>query len=156
MKISLARESFEPIYKLSSRGLLVKSPRYLRRFLVDRLRPFSEFRHGKSPSWWKAYNKIKHDWLTNIAEANITNTLNALASAFLLNVIHEPGLISLADAGLVRDSFSEEKSDVKLIKRIIDGNTGPNIFRLWVETPIFLWFCSSVHFKPKNQTQFKS
>ena len=156
VKISLAREAFEPVYNLSSRTLFAKSPQYLRRILVDRRRPFSDFRLGKSPSWWKAYNKIKHDWLTNIAEANLSNTLDALAAAFLLNVIHEPGLISLASAGLVMDGFSEERIDVLMIDHILAGNTGLRCFRLNVETPLFLWNCSSANFTPKHQKQLES
>lgn len=46
------------------------------------LQPFEELE--KAMKWWKSYNMIKHDRLSNISEANLENVLYALAALFLL------------------------------------------------------------------------
>lgn len=39
-----------------------------------------------SPSWWKAYNHVKHDRTVHIQEASQINALNGLCGLFLLNL----------------------------------------------------------------------
>ena len=119
VSINLAREAFEPIYHLSSKFVSVKSPEYAGCIFVDRSRPFAEFKDNKSPRWWKEYNAVKHDWLTNLKKANIHNTLSALAGAFVLNVVHKPSIKALARWGFVK----REKWNI-------------------VETSLFLWVLS--------------
>lgn len=40
----------------------------------------------KSPEWWRAYNKIKHDRANNLKKANLENVLLALASLYLIEM----------------------------------------------------------------------
>jgi hypothetical protein len=139
VNIDLAREAFEPIYRLSARLVSVKSPEYSGRVIVERWAPFDEFKSGRSPRWWQAYNAVKHDWLANLKEANIQNTLYALASAFLLNVVHKPGLQALARSGLVRGLPPEAKIVApEITRRILEGKRLPKNVYAMVETPLFI------------------
>jgi len=139
--IRLFREAFEPIYNLSERGIVVKSPKHFA-LVIDRIAPFSEFGKGKAPKWWSAYNEVKHNWLKNLKKANIGNTLKALGGAFLLNAVHEPSILELAkrgvaktfDAGWRQVRFGEELL-TKMIKREhpLDDN------KIMIDTQLFLW-----------------
>jgi len=139
VNIDLAREAFEPIYHLSERFVMVKSPEYSARMIVQRWAPFKEFKSGKSPSWWRAYNAVKHNWLANLTEANIQNTLHALASAFLLNVVHEPGLQALARWGFVKSMPPEGKTITpEIAMKILEGRRLQKKVHAMVETPLFM------------------
>jgi hypothetical protein len=63
--------------------------------------PFQQFGQSKSPDWWHIYNGIKHKFSDNFEKANLRNTRDALAGAFLLNVIHTPAYIRLIEYRLV-------------------------------------------------------
>lgn len=67
-----------------------------------KLVPFEEFKHNKSPEWWKIYNKLKHDLSIHLRKANLTNTLRALAGAFVLNVVHNPSALRLVNYGIMK------------------------------------------------------
>lgn len=43
-----------------------------------------------NPVWWKAYNNVKHHRHTNFADANLHNTLNAVAGLFILLLYFYP------------------------------------------------------------------
>ncbi|WXG43956.1 MAG: hypothetical protein WED04_07995 [Promethearchaeati archaeon SRVP18_Atabeyarchaeia-1] len=94
--IFVARDAFESIYELSSNSgaeLVAKSSWYGE----IPLRPFEKFDRSKYgahivPDWWMAYNDLKHEWSSSIEKANVDNALNALAGAFLLNVVHYPSV----------------------------------------------------------------
>ena len=49
--------------------------------------PWDEWHNNESPSWWRFYNKIKHERHQYYEEANLENVLNAMAGLFLL-VLH--------------------------------------------------------------------
>ncbi|WP_315053565.1 hypothetical protein [Chryseobacterium indoltheticum] len=38
----------------------------------------------KSPDWWLANNKIKHDRINNFEEANLTNAYNAISALYII------------------------------------------------------------------------
>lgn len=57
----------------------VRIPRYARE-----LKPWREWHAGKNPSWWRAYNDIKHERNVNFKQATLSNALNAVAGAFVL------------------------------------------------------------------------
>ncbi len=38
----------------------------------------------QSPDWWTPYNKVKHQRLSNYKQANLKNTINALAGLYIL------------------------------------------------------------------------
>jgi hypothetical protein len=61
----------------------------------------------KRPQWWDFYNDTKHDISINLKKANLETIRNALAGAFLLNVIHEPAALQLFDYGLLKPIYPQ-------------------------------------------------
>jgi len=53
----------------------------------DRRRPFKEFENpgDKTPTWWRAYNDLKHDFYSNIDQGTLENALASLSALFVLN-----------------------------------------------------------------------
>lgn len=49
-----------------------------------KLKPFSNWNAEQSPDWWRPYNKVKHERLSNYKEANLKNVVNALAGLYVL------------------------------------------------------------------------
>ena len=49
--------------------------------------PFNGWSIGNNPSWWKAYNKVKHERLKNenYKQGNLENVFMALAGLYVLN-----------------------------------------------------------------------
>ncbi len=48
------------------------------------LTAWNEWSQNKNPAWWEAYNKVKHERDKHYKEANLENTLNAVAGLFVL------------------------------------------------------------------------
>ncbi|MBL8447327.1 MAG: hypothetical protein JNJ44_07935, partial [Zoogloeaceae bacterium] len=48
------------------------------------LQPWGQWKSANSPSWWGAYNNVKHHRHTNFEDANLENCLNAAAALFVL------------------------------------------------------------------------
>jgi hypothetical protein len=46
--------------------------------------PFANWKDGKSPEWYQAYNKVKHDRNNNFEEASFKNLIDAFAGLFIL------------------------------------------------------------------------
>jgi len=139
--IHLFRETFQPIYDLSSRTIFVKSPKHFA-LLVDRLNPFLEFGKGKTPKWWNAYNGVKHNWLKNLKKANVENTLKALGGAFLLNAIHEPSILELAKRGIAMTfdaSGRQVRFGEELLTKMIKREHSLNGNKIMVDTQLFRW-----------------
>ena len=69
--------------------------------------PFKEYQRitKKVPYWWTAYNKIKHNFNENFKMANLRTARDALAGAFLLNVIHIPSIDRLLSFGLLKARY---------------------------------------------------
>jgi hypothetical protein len=71
--------------------------------------PFKEYQKSgkkKIPYWWTAYNKIKHKFSKNFKKATLKTVRDALAAAFLLNVIHGPAADRLAEYRLVKPKYA--------------------------------------------------
>ena len=55
----------------------------------DQIKPFKEFENpnldNKIPTWWRAYNDLKHDFYTNIKQGTLKNALASLSALFVLN-----------------------------------------------------------------------
>jgi len=49
--------------------------------------PWDNWIGDKNPDWWKGYNKVKHYRNSHFKEANLKNTLNAVA-ALLISVVY--------------------------------------------------------------------
>lgn len=48
------------------------------------LQPFMGWKPEESIDWWTGYNKIKHNRIINIEQANLRNVLNSLSALYLL------------------------------------------------------------------------
>jgi|SaaInlV_120m_DNA_4_1040238.scaffolds.fasta_scaffold32579_1 hypothetical protein len=59
------------------------------------LTPWSQWKYNKSPIWWKNYNKVKHERNNFFQEANLHNTLNAMAGLYLCNYYYYMNLLSI-------------------------------------------------------------
>jgi len=148
--------AFESIYHLSSKRVSVKSEPIpsVRTYYAEWI-PFAGFQK-KSPSWWKAYNDLKHTWFQGemIQKANVKNTLRALAGLFLLIVRHESSWNRLVDYGVcLGGNFGEARLyDVKSeIKSAFDRQKefGPlswearnmvaSFRELWAESRLFIY-----------------
>ena len=67
---------------------------------------------SKSPDWWHVYNDVKHNFSDNFGNATLQNTRNALAGAFLLNVVHIPAYIRLIEYRVVTPQAKGEGHSV--------------------------------------------
>lgn len=84
-KIDDFRIAFEPVFHLSS--VEVEADYGLTYY--GKLHPFNCF-DKQSPSWWEPYNKVKHEIFEQIEKkATLENAINALASLFVLNILHK-------------------------------------------------------------------
>ena len=48
------------------------------------LTPWDNWKHNRTPDWWTSYNDVKHARNINFRQANLKNTLNAIAGLFCL------------------------------------------------------------------------
>lgn len=48
------------------------------------LAPWSDWQNDKTPDWWSAYNRVKHERNAHFRKANLKNTLNAIGGLFVL------------------------------------------------------------------------
>lgn len=95
--IWLPLRAFETEYGLSNKKVMFKC-------LPERdpVTPFSPFVPKiNAPEWWSIYNGLKHAFSENVEKANLKNTRDALAAAFLLNVIHYSAILRLYDHSLL-------------------------------------------------------
>jgi hypothetical protein len=56
------------------------------------LMPWSNWQSDKTPDWWRAYNKVKHERNTHFKKANLKNVLNAMSGLLLLIVHYYRGM----------------------------------------------------------------
>ena len=100
--------TFEPIYQLYSKKVIVKQLQCFsyRPLLIDVLYPFKVEKNRVVPKWWTAYNRVKHNMLKGLKNANVENSLSALSGAFLINLIFKPSIISLLEEGVARSHLS--------------------------------------------------
>jgi hypothetical protein len=89
--IRLPLKAFEKEYQLTKKKVIFKR-------LPDRetILPFAPCNERTNvPKWWEVYNGLKHDFSANFKTANVRNTRDALAGAFLLNAIHIPSALRM-------------------------------------------------------------
>jgi len=141
--IWLSLMAFENIYKLSEKQVIFK--RIPQRKTIIPFKPHNL--ETNEPKWWGIYNGLKHDLKVNISEANLQNTLHALASAFLLNAVHRPSALRLFSYRVLRvqytaaDSFntmSPTKSNMKVVRDWLKTEKG--VRGGIVETPLFIYY----------------
>ncbi len=51
--------------------------------------PFADWKDKNSPSWWHAYNEVKHDRDIHFKQATLENCIIALGGLFVLNIYSE-------------------------------------------------------------------
>lgn len=101
IRISEFRDVFDPHYQLSKWRVNIGEP-----FLQYReVQPFIRFLKKQSPTWWLAYNKVKHDMFNNRMHGNLENLLQAMAGLFLLNVLHRPNQPVLILKNIIRNGM---------------------------------------------------
>ena len=131
-----AIRAFDEIYGISSKQVIFKC-------LPERI-PITPF-EGDKPEWWDFYNDIKHDITPSFSKANLKNVRDALAGAFLLNVIFEPSISRLDKHGIVKDKyqlvghkkehiFSRGKFTEIKFTHVLDNSDD-----CLIETPIFIY-----------------
>lgn len=60
------------------------------------LTPWEKWERSENPDWWKRYNSVKHERSANFQNANLENTLNAVAGLFcLILYYYQPELYGL-------------------------------------------------------------
>lgn len=92
-------KKYESFYELSQNQVLIPG----RIGASDILTPFESFNEGKSPCWWTAYNKVKHEYYDNLAKANLRNVLNGLGALLILQSLHMCSRRYLLLHGLIDD-----------------------------------------------------
>lgn len=136
----LCLKAFEKPYKLSQKKVMFK-----RLSEWEKVQPFKPHnRKTNAPEWWEIYNGLKHDVSVNIKNANLQTTMKALASAFLLNVIHIPSFVWLYKDGVAKPSLrgtsifrAEPETARAKIEEIV--REGKEYFFGFVETPLFIF-----------------
>jgi hypothetical protein len=58
------------------------------------LQPWDHWLHDKTPDWWHAYNKVKHQRGENFRLANLKNVLNSMAGLFVVNLFYHRATIN--------------------------------------------------------------
>lgn len=133
--------AFEPGYKLSTKRVIFK-----RLPKGDEIIPFDPYnKKTNAPEWWDIYNGLKHDFSENFGKANLQITRNALAGAFLLNVIHTPSALRLFDYNIlkvqyytpqeIRKIMGPTKSNRKIVQGWLEKGQYPGV----VETSLFIY-----------------
>ena len=69
-------------YKLGEPELRLNDE-WVKQIFEGKIYPFKD-RNSKTPKWWTAYNKIKHDGYDKKERGHLENVLNALAGFFIL------------------------------------------------------------------------
>ncbi|MBL7203504.1 MAG: hypothetical protein ISS63_04110 [Desulfobacteraceae bacterium] len=60
-------------------SMLIDIPQY-----ELQLTPWDDWNQNRNPSWWTAYNSVKHKRDRNFHDANLENTINAVAGLFTM------------------------------------------------------------------------
>lgn len=137
--IGLPLKAFEREYELSQRTVVFK--RFPRREQVSPFKPSNP--RTNAPEWWEIYNGLKHDVSVTFEKANLRIARDALAGAFILNVIHEPAYLKMFEQGILRRSLYgapaifEVKPDYK--NKLIDWRRTRKKMWGFVETPLFFY-----------------
>ncbi|MFH1373992.1 MAG: hypothetical protein ABII79_09375 [bacterium] len=48
------------------------------------LTPWADWQNGQNPSWWRAYNDVKHQRDSHFSDANLENTIKAIAGLYVM------------------------------------------------------------------------
>ena len=134
-KIGDFRATFDPVFGLSSAE--VEADYGLTYY--GKLKPFKDF-DKQSPSWWDPYNKVKHEIFEQIEKkATLENTLNALASLFVLNILHKESQRYLIKYTNIIFGEYLRKPDIEkfLGASFVGSASNAPSYRLVAKTPLF-------------------
>jgi len=98
------RDVYEPIYQLSTVGVVAHHG--LTNY--GTIKPFDPFLPKQSPSWWVAYNDIKHEFYQNWRKGTLDNLVRALGALFTLNVLHKDAQYYLLQTKVIQSVSSSE------------------------------------------------
>lgn len=160
VSIRLPLKAFDEKYNLFERKVIFR--RLPERKYITPFQPYNQ--KTNAPKWWEIYNELKHDVGVNIKEATLQNTLNALAGAFLLNVIHTPSALRLFSYGVLRIEFMRlphptyggggtnsmlpTESNIEVVKNWLEKK--PPMIPGFVETPLFVYDYREMEMKEKK------
>jgi len=107
--------------------------------------PFLAIRKDPLRGWWSIYNGLKHDVAVALKEATLANAWDALACAFILNVIHQSAVERLYDYNMLRDDYLGKGPGQDVFagglakSHLADIAEKGTQFDLFIETPLFLY-----------------
>jgi hypothetical protein len=133
------RRTFETPYRLSKRRVFVK--RYLTEFHTV-LTPFSAFKRGKTPEWFKDYSRLKHDRVALQKTMTLRRTTEALAGLFLLNVYPFEMREYLLELGVIhgRNEGDRGSAIIETLRshpNLLQGKLLNFVGYIYAETPLF-------------------
>lgn len=132
------RDALNPIYELSKNSVDV--PFGLEYF--GEIKPFEEFDKKRIPTWWTAYNNLKHDYYEKIQKkANLGNIINCLAGLLVLNTLHKCSQESLCYYRVIRDKYDQVNPyhlANELKKSMIGYRRASQIFEPYIQTKQFV------------------
>ena len=113
----------------------------------------TEPQQDRTPLWWYAYNRVKHDRFANLKMAKLRTTMDALAAFFSVCVLILEMRNHLYSLGRIRHVETYERDDVWGIEAWLGGGP-PELTQLqdlgdrfelpvYVNTPLFALFLSS-------------
>ncbi|MDP2704287.1 MAG: hypothetical protein Q8P01_03625 [bacterium] len=91
--------------------------------------PYDGYR--EADGWWKVYSSLKHNRIEHYTKANLANTLNALASLFLILVRHKDEEFTKA---LLRFNLI---NDTGLVPEYLHGERIRNGYQFWYDSELF-------------------
>jgi hypothetical protein len=138
--INYFRDFFEPIYVLSGAEVDIA---YGLTFYDAKFRPFEPFAKNDIPSWWTAYNHVKHTWFDCLGEATLENVVGALAGLFILNVLNTSSRLYLLNyQNVIKWDYMESTFEADKIKLMKASKIGfPKEWKGYnftASTPIFI------------------
>lgn len=59
--------------------------------------PFKDWKNGKTPSWWTANNKVKHQRHTHFNNASLKNLLNSVCGLMVMNLYYYEDILDTGE-----------------------------------------------------------
>lgn len=109
-----------------ARPNLRKYPVQIKRYGLT-LKPWSTWTSSKSPLWWTANNKTKHQRDMHFNDANLKNALNAVAGLYVMllyafpdqamhgELLPRPQLLSVPESHVAGYGPAEDASDISYV-----------------------------------------
>ncbi len=104
---------------------LINEKCFIHRYGLE-LEPWSNWNGESNPAWWRSYNNVKHQRDEHFNEANLKNTLNAMAGLSLVILYYYREVFSQENAHAFRDVTRKLRPETSLIE-FSDGYTYDNL-----------------------------